>query len=214
MYKIPKREELLFHNGKFYKKNKVIQGIKYGIMIGFTLGGVIFANSTASYTGIADGDMIPMHLTKSKSIESKIVDYITHTNKEVPEKEAYEIAYSTVKWATQFQVDPLLVVAVQKVESGFNKYSISSAGALGIMQVIPSWHLNKLSAAIKEVGNPELFNVNTNIYLGTWVLQQCHNQFSTLKNKLLCYNGSVAKPNGYDVKVLASLKEINNFLKG
>lgn len=212
MNKIPKREELIFHNGKFYIRNKWLQAFKVGLIVGMLIGGTIAPSATSSHTQPASFSITEAGFVKTK--ESKLVDYIQKSNKELTEAEATTIVSATMKWSQQFQVDPLLVVAVQKVESGFNKYSISSAGALGIMQVIPSWHLSKLSTAIKEVGNPEVFNVNTNIYLGTWVLQQCHKQFSGIKNRLLCYNGSVANPNGYDVKVLASLKEINNFLKG
>jgi len=36
-------------------------------------------------------------------------------------------------------LDPSLVLGLVEVESGFRKYAISSAGAMGVMQVMPFW---------------------------------------------------------------------------
>jgi soluble lytic murein transglycosylase-like protein len=36
-------------------------------------------------------------------------------------------------------LDPALVLGMVEVESGFRKFAISSAGAMGVMQVMPFW---------------------------------------------------------------------------
>jgi soluble lytic murein transglycosylase-like protein len=36
-------------------------------------------------------------------------------------------------------LDPSLVLGIAEVESGFRKFAISSAGAMGVMQVMPFW---------------------------------------------------------------------------
>src|SRR5512145_855863 len=41
-------------------------------------------------------------------------------------------------------LDPLLIIAVIGVESGFNPFSQSVFGAQGLMQVVPRFHLDKL----------------------------------------------------------------------
>src|SRR5437773_3123136 len=44
----------------------------------------------------------------------------------------------------QHSVDPLLILAVMAVESRYNPVAESVAGAKGLMQVIPKYHLDKL----------------------------------------------------------------------
>ena len=48
--------------------------------------------------------------------------------------------------ATLAKVSPEIVLALIEVESGFDSYAVSSAGAQGIMQVMPFWK--------KEIGRP------------------------------------------------------------
>lgn len=63
-------------------------------------------------------------------------------------------------------LDPQIVLSVITVESKFNKYAISSAGALGIMQVMPFW--------LRQIGNPtaqSLLDAQTNIRFGCTILR-------------------------------------------
>src|SRR5690606_32980625 len=46
--------------------------------------------------------------------------------------------------AREAELDPLLLVAMIAVESSFNPKAKSHAGALGLMQVIPRWHMDKI----------------------------------------------------------------------
>jgi len=62
--------------------------------------------------------------------------------------------------AVHHQMDPDLAMALIEVESSFNRYAISSAGAQGLMQVMPFWK--------QEIGRPEdnLTDMSTNIRYG------------------------------------------------
>lgn len=139
--------------------------------------------------------------------------YVKSTNAELTSKQAMQIAESSVKWAKEFNVEPTLILAIAKVESGYNPLSISTAGALGLTQVVPQWHLKKILVARANLPTPELFDINTNIYLGAWVISDCIKQFKNESKALLCYNGSNAAPNGYDLKVQAAKKHIEKFIK-
>lgn len=67
--------------------------------------------------------------------------------------------------AVRAGLDPQMVLSVITVESRFNKYAISGAGAQGIMQVMPFWR--------QQIGAPEqdLLNVQTNIRFGCTILR-------------------------------------------
>ncbi len=206
---IPSLGEYYFKNGKYVLKSKFARGVKIGMMVGFLIGGVFATDESSSHIQNAIYDV-----SLEKTLDQKIVEYVKAKNKNVTDSDAYQIASSTIKWASEFDIDLKLVLAVQEVESTFNKFSISNAGALGVMQVIPSWHLDKMKTAIKDVGTPELFDINTNIYLGTWVLKSCLGQYKNVSSATLCYNGSNAKPNGYDIKVKNKYVEIGKYMKG
>lgn len=145
------------------------------------------------------------HIPAESGMDSKYVKYVQSSNPSISFKDAYTISSSVLNWSKEFKLDPKLILAVAKVESGFNKHAISSSGAYGIMQVIPLWHKDKIISARKELGNPEVFNIKTNIYLGAWVLRECKDRTSNLNKALLCYSGQTP---GYDKKVLQEYRQI------
>ncbi len=80
---------------------------------------------------------------------------------------------------------PELVLAVIDVESNFNQFAISRAGAMGLMQVMPFW--------LKEIGHPEdnLFNLQTNLRMGCTILRYyLDKEKGDLTQALARYNGS------------------------
>lgn len=82
-------------------------------------------------------------------------------------------------------LSPELVLAVIEVESNFNPFAISSAGARGLMQVMPFW--------LKEIGKPgdSLFRVSTNLRLGCTILRYyLDKEQGNLVRALARYNGS------------------------
>ena len=90
--------------------------------------------------------------------------------------------------ATRAGVKPELVLAVIEVESDFNPYAISRAGARGLMQVMPFW--------LEEIGKPgdSLFRVQTNLRYGCTILKYYLDKESgDLTRALARYNGSVGR---------------------
>lgn len=87
--------------------------------------------------------------------------------------------------ARRARLSPELVLAVIDVESRFDRYAISSAGALGLMQVMPFW--------LKELGRPDdnLFDVQTNLRYGCTILRHyLDREKGSLIPALARYNGS------------------------
>lgn len=87
--------------------------------------------------------------------------------------------------ARRARLAPELVLAVIDVESRFDHYAISSAGALGLMQVMPFW--------LKELGRPDdnLFDIQTNLRYGCTILRHyLDREKGSLIPALARYNGS------------------------
>jgi soluble lytic murein transglycosylase-like protein len=88
--------------------------------------------------------------------------------------------------ATHAGLEPELVLSVIQVESNFNPFAISNAGARGLMQVMPFW--------LKEIGRPgdSLFREKTNLRYGCTILKYYLDK--ERGNRVLAlarYNGSV-----------------------
>ncbi len=94
---------------------------------------------------------------------------------------------------------PELVLAVIDIESAFDRYAISSAGARGLMQVMPFW--------LKELDQPDgnLFDIQTNLRFGCTILRYYLDmEDGELTPALARYNGSTGKT-WYSEKVLGRL---------
>jgi soluble lytic murein transglycosylase-like protein len=92
--------------------------------------------------------------------------------------------------ATRAGLDPQMVLGLIEVESGFNKYAVSSAGARGYMQVMPFW-----TDLIGDGDARKLFDMRTNIRMGCVILRYYLDlESGDLNMALGRYNGSRGKP--------------------
>lgn len=190
-----------FANGCFQKVRKWPKRVKVALMTGLVISSCTLATNL-HYTE-AQRQTIQAQDTGR---HNKFVEFVIQSNPKLSVPQAREIVASTLKMSHKFGVDEKLVLAVTKAESGFQQYAISPTGAYGLMQVIPSWHRDKILKARSSLGNPEIFNVNTNIYLGTWVLSDCLDRNNNKVSKALqCYSGQTP---GYDKIVLEQYHNI------
>jgi soluble lytic murein transglycosylase-like protein len=91
--------------------------------------------------------------------------------------------------ATRAGLDPQLVLGIIEVESGFKKYAVSSAGARGLMQVMPFW--------TRLIGDRQtnLFHLRTNLRFGCTILRHYLDmEKGDLYRALGRYNGSLGRP--------------------
>ncbi len=78
-------------------------------------------------------------------------------------------------WASDRKLSPALVIGLMRQESRFEAQIRSSAGAIGLMQIMPetgSWIANK-----KGVSNYNLDRPDDNISFGTWYLDYTHSRY-------------------------------------
>ncbi len=90
--------------------------------------------------------------------------------------------------ASRAELPPELVLAVIEVESNFDRYAVSVAGALGMMQVMPFWR--------DEIGRPDdnLIRLDTNLRYGCTILKfYLDKENGDLRRALGRYNGSLGK---------------------
>lgn len=92
------------------------------------------------------------------------------------------------KYAKKYSVPKELVFAVIKVESNFDPNVVSSAGAMGLMQMLPStyeWLTSKLG---DEYSQDALYDPETNIKYGTYYLQYLYSRFGSWEKAIIAYN--------------------------
>jgi soluble lytic murein transglycosylase-like protein len=100
----------------------------------------------------------------------------------------------------QIGLDPLLIIAVISVESRFNPIAESVAGAKGLMQVIPRFHVDKLRS---HGGEDTVFDPETNIRVGTQILKEYLTRTGNLSMALQMYAGALSDDNdAYTNRVL------------
>lgn len=103
-------------------------------------------------------------------------------------KERLDMLRAIHREASKAELKPDLVLALIEVESHFDNYAISSAGAQGLMQVMPFWK--------NEIGRPSdnLTDIDTNLSYGCRILQfYLKKENGNWMNALARYNGSYGK---------------------
>ncbi|QCF25765.1 lytic transglycosylase domain-containing protein [Hydrocarboniclastica marina] len=90
--------------------------------------------------------------------------------------------------AQRIDLEPELLLALIHVESLYDRFAVSSAGAQGLMQVMPFWK--------NEIGRPDdnLTQIKTNLRYGSTILRHYLDiEKGNLTRALARYNGSLGK---------------------
>jgi soluble lytic murein transglycosylase-like protein len=107
-------------------------------------------------------------------------------------------------------LDPLLLIAVIAVESRFNPIAQSDGGAVGLMQVIPRYHADKLDASAGSA----VLDPHTNIHVGARILKEYISRGGNEVAGLQLYNGSSADAtNAYANRVLGEKHWLQDAMK-
>jgi len=120
-----------------------------------------------------------------------------------------EMVHAAYVEAARNGLDPLLIIAVIAVESRFNPIAQSDGGALGLMQVIPRYHGDKLDAAIGE----SMLDPRVNIQVGAAVLKDYIRRGGTEIAGLQLYNGALDdETSAYAHRVLAVKQRLKSMI--
>jgi soluble lytic murein transglycosylase-like protein len=119
----------------------------------------------------------------------------------IPEDERLKILRLVHQEATHFNLNPMMVLALIQVESAFDQYAISRAGARGLMQVMPFWKA--------ELGTEQdsLFDIHTNLRYGCAILSlYLEKENNNATHALARYNGSRGKV-WYPMRVYKAMRK-------
>ena len=105
----------------------------------------------------------------------------------------YPVKYQETvsRYAEEYGVDPALVYALIRCESTFRPEAVSSAGALGLMQITEetfNWAKSGLGEGAAEDVYEDLFEPENAIRYGTYLLNRFLGEFGSERNALAAYH--------------------------
>ncbi|MGO9931492.1 MAG: lytic transglycosylase domain-containing protein [Steroidobacteraceae bacterium] len=127
-----------------------------------------------------------------KSMEPRLAQFVPTHEARV---EILDHVYCEAKRDPTLEIPPDLVLALMEVESRFDRWAVSPAGAVGLMQVMPFWP--------RELGvQNQLVKVAPNIRMGCEILRYyLRAEHRNWTRALARYNGS-ARRNTYPALVM------------
>ena len=121
---------------------------------------------------------------------------------EQPQSAPAPVAETIRRASRRYGVDEGLIKAIIKAESNFNPCAVSSAGAQGLMQLMP--------ATARGLGVTDSFNPEQNIMAGTRFLKDMLNRYNgNLEAALAAYNWG---PGNVDRKGLTLPRETRDYI--
>lgn len=117
------------------------------------------------------------------------VEYLTHPK----DYSQYVETYAQI-----YDVPPHIVYAIIDVESGFDSSAVSSAGAVGLMQMMPStfsWLTHEI--LFEHLSEGMLYDPETNIRYGTYYLSRLYDRYGDWDVTLAAYNAGPTNVDGW-----------------
>ena len=97
-----------------------------------------------------------------------------------------DLARAILAEAESSRLDPLLVLAVIQVESGFDPTAVSASGAVGLMQLLPA--TLQREAGELGLGDADTHDPVANVRAGVRYLRRCLDSYPDPELALMAYN--------------------------
>jgi hypothetical protein len=155
-------------------------------------------------------DASPAEQGKLSPEYSRLVQYIAKRYK-VSVSGLEQLVRTAIQEGRATKVDPVLILAVTSVESGFNPFAESGFGAQGLMQIIPRFHQDKIDSSRGAV---PLLEPAENIRVGARILREYMRNNGALEAALQQYGGvSDASDMNYAAKVMNEVERFRQIMK-
>ena len=193
------------------KTSKINKLAKQAYVACFAVSLCLFVGQARAMTESADPELrklLKQAITESSSFDDRfdaevwLMDMSRRLARRMPNTEERLHLLKLIHYeAKRTNLHPELVLAVIEVESNFDRWAISVAGAQGLMQIMPFW--------LDEIGRPgdNLFTPETNLRMGCTILRYyLDKEKGNLSRALGRYNGSLGRMK-YPNKVYRALNK-------
>ena len=149
--------------------------------------------------------LFPIVFTNLKSVDviddldTTMISTIVDNEKEKVDTEQFDDSYlikqSVLKWSNHYNVDSMMIFSIISVESNYRINVVSSKGAIGIMQIIPTTAKYMSDMYNIPYKNKNcLYDYDTNIRIGIAYVSYLSDKFDNDRNKILkAYNAGPSK---------------------
>ncbi len=141
------------------------------------------AEATPRETASAPGAL------QQEPVVARLAEFLERQRTSFTRAEIRELARIIAEESARHRLDPQLVLAVMYVESRFDPFAVSPAGALGLMQIMPATG-KELAARLGIAWNGplSLFDPATNVRVGTAYVRQLADRYGRMQTALAAYN--------------------------
>jgi len=101
------------------------------------------------------------------------------------------------KYSVEYGVPEYVVYSTIKVESGFDSSAESSAGAIGLMQLMPDTFKYLMTEMHEEYKSDLIYGPETNIKCGTYYLSKLYLKYKNWDTAFAAYNGGETNVDGW-----------------
>lgn len=115
--------------------------------------------------------------------------------------------------ASKNSIDPYLILAIIKTESGFNKLATSQKNAKGLMQIMDSTaeEINNNAEVVEDINEANIYDENINIALGCKYFSDLVNKYEGNYYIAICaYNAGMGNVNKWLEQGIIS-KDLDNY---
>lgn len=166
-------------------------------MVGFTLATVAGITFSVQQNGIHTMKL-KEYKQKIELMNQRVTDLTKEQNKTVipiikrlrpqlDDEIVDLINTAIIKHSFEYRLPPEFVVYLMDRESRFNPLAKSKAGALGLMQIMPKAHKDKLEKMGITV--QQIYHIDNNVRLGCWILREYMNTTGSIEKALTRYVG-------------------------